>query len=564
MTLDPTRHFAPPGPGCWEIDAMHFPRPVTPFHAALFPGAMQASFREQSPRYGMLLEYLEFHFVNGFGYLCPRPVAAPKNATGAPPKLVFKLLLALHPAMRARVRSARTLATRKPWRADLALWDKEIKPAAIRAHLSLQAIDPTTLSQDDLLAHLDRCREHVRAMIRQHHRFTLTCMLPVGDFLAQAMDWTGLPATTILKCLHGASPISAGGSAELNQVTAALKSDADALTLLHSHQRPLDVLTGLRQRPGATGTRVNDYLERVSYRLIDGFDIGNPFALELPEMIVTGLKQAVAGDQRTELESLKAVTATVCNAVPEAHRPAFDELLADAREIDRLRDERGIYSEIWASGLARRAVLAAAVPLVQAGRLDKAEHLVEADYDEMRQLIGTDTGPSAADLAGRAHYRATATLADAPATLGPVSSGPPPLAWLPEATRRWERAVMTAISALFKEPEARSEAKVARGLAVSCGTYEGTARLVTSPADLSRIQKGDVLVTRSTSAAFNIVLPMLGAIVTDRGGALSHAAIVAREYGIPAVVGSRTATSLIPDGARVQVDGNTGEARVIG
>ena len=72
-----------------------------------------------------------------------------------------------------------------------------------------------------------------------------------------------------------------------------------------------------------------------------------------------------------------------------------------------------------------------------------------------------------------------------------------------------------------------------------------------------------MLVTGSTSAAFNVILPLLGAIVTDRGGQLSHAAIVAREYGIPAVVGTMRATSLIPDGALVRVDGTAGTVEVV-
>jgi len=73
-----------------------------------------------------------------------------------------------------------------------------------------------------------------------------------------------------------------------------------------------------------------------------------------------------------------------------------------------------------------------------------------------------------------------------------------------------------------------------------------------------------VLVTRSTASSFNVVLPLLGAVVTDRGGQLCHAAIVAREYGIPGVVGTREATTLIPDGARVRVDGARGEIHVLG
>jgi len=60
-----------------------------------------------------------------------------------------------------------------------------------------------------------------------------------------------------------------------------------------------------------------------------------------------------------------------------------------------------------------------------------------------------------------------------------------------------------------------------------------------------------------------VVLPLLGAIVTDRGGALSHAAIVAREYGIPGIVSTRTATADIPDGARVRVNGDAGTVEII-
>ena len=73
-----------------------------------------------------------------------------------------------------------------------------------------------------------------------------------------------------------------------------------------------------------------------------------------------------------------------------------------------------------------------------------------------------------------------------------------------------------------------------------------------------------MLVTESTSEAFNILLPLLGAIVTDSGGLLSHSAIVAREYGIPGVVGTREATERIADGTRVRVDGTPARSRCSG
>jgi rifampicin phosphotransferase len=124
------------------------------------------------------------------------------------------------------------------------------------------------------------------------------------------------------------------------------------------------------------------------------------------------------------------------------------------------------------------------------------------------------------------------------------------------------RATMIVIDAMFASSQEEHEEDKLRGLAASAGTYDGPARRVAGPTEFDRIQKGDVLVTESTTEAFNILLPLLGAIVTDSGGLLSHSAIVAREYGIPGVVGTREATDRIPDGALVRVDGDAGEVTV--
>jgi pyruvate,water dikinase len=125
------------------------------------------------------------------------------------------------------------------------------------------------------------------------------------------------------------------------------------------------------------------------------------------------------------------------------------------------------------------------------------------------------------------------------------------------------RAMGIVLGEMFGSSQEQHEEHRVRGLAASSGVYEGPARRVAGPAEFGRIAQGDVLVTESTSEAFNILLPLLGALVTDSGGLLSHAAIVAREYGIPGVVGTREATGLIPDGASVRVDGDAGEVVVL-
>jgi len=102
-----------------------------------------------------------------------------------------------------------------------------------------------------------------------------------------------------------------------------------------------------------------------------------------------------------------------------------------------------------------------------------------------------------------------------------------------------------------------------RGAAASPGRAEGTARVVRDAADLARVGPGDVLVATTTTPAWTPLFPSIAALVTETGGILCHAAVVAREYRIPAVVGAAGATAAIPDGARVRVDGDSGEIAIL-
>ena len=96
------------------------------------------------------------------------------------------------------------------------------------------------------------------------------------------------------------------------------------------------------------------------------------------------------------------------------------------------------------------------------------------------------------------------------------------------------------------------------GVAASPGIVRGTARLVLSLDDVDRLAPGEILVTYATAPPWTPLFAVAAAFVTDAGGWLSHCAVVAREYGIPAVVGTRIATRSIPDGAIVTVDGSRG------
>lgn len=507
------------------------------------PPAFKRGTNDFARFYGMLIDGLQIGYVNGFGYnqVIPAPDAEIPERFGR----------------------AEEVYEQKLWREQLRDWDENCKPAAIAKHRELQAVDPESLSDQELGAYLTRCRDHHAAMIAQHMRFTAGAMIPTGDFLAHVTEWTGLPPAELLGLLRGAAPVSAGGSNELDRLKAAFATDPLAREALASDADPGQVLVELRSLNGEAGQAVSNYLDLIGNRLLDGFDIAEPTALEVPDALLRAIRIAVSGEERAESDVDQRI-ADVRAKVPAAHQVTFDELLGEARLTYRLRDERGVYSDIWASGIMRRAALSAGRRVAGRGRIAEAEHLVDASLDEMCALVAGTDGPSADELAKRAEYRATHSAKEAPPVLGPPAPPPPDLSALPPAVGRLMGATFLALGHLFGSSEVQNEEKILYGLAASKGVYEGPARRVAGPSEFSRIVKGDVLVTESTTEAFNILLPLLGAIVTDNGGLLSHSAIVAREYGIPGVVGTREATERIMDGVQIRVDGDSGEVTVLG
>ena len=536
--------FVAPGPGTWTTDPVHSPRPSTRYKEELDPEPFVRGFSETMARYGALLGSLEHVSLHGFTYSTMVP-AKPEEI----------------PERFARAAEA---FEQKLWRHDLRHWDEVEKPKAIARSRELIATDLDGLSTEGLAAHLAECRDHHREMVYQHMRHTAPAIVPTGDFVTHAMEWTGLPPSELMPLLRGSAPVSGGGSDDFDRFVAAIAADEAAQELLSSDGDPAAIVDGLRNLAGEAGAAANAYLDLVGHRLVDGFDIGDPTLIELPEVLVRSLRTRLAGEGGPEDDSeLEERTARVRERVPEDKREDFDALLAEARLTYRLRDERGVFTDVWAAGITRRAALAAGKRLEAEGRIDEAEHFVEASFEEMQALLRGQGGPSAAELAARMRYRTTYTTDDVPAALGDPPAPPQDLAGLPPAAARMMRAIGFVLQSLFGSSDAPNEPTLLRGISASPGVCEGVARVVLDPREFSHLAQGDVLVAQSTSEAFNVLLPLLGAIVTDAGGLLSHAAIVAREYGIPAVVGTREATALIPDGARVRVDGAKGEVSIL-
>jgi phosphohistidine swiveling domain-containing protein len=200
----------------------------------------------------------------------------------------------------------------------------------------------------------------------------------------------------------------------------------------------------------------------------------------------------------------------------------------------------------------RRLFLELGRRFVAAGVLDCAEDIVLLTPTEMRetgeQLPRLDRRPLAAGRRAEMDYfRAIA----APPMLGSVSSGPPST-----------DPVTVAIGKFFgAPPRTTDEVGVVLGNSGSPGKAHGPARIVRSLQEAGKLGPGDVLVAETTAPPWTPLFATAAAIVTDTGGILSHCAVVAREYGIPAVVGTGRATSVFHDGELIEVDGDLGRVR---
>lgn len=547
-----TSNWEPPNPGPWQQDSAHNPVAQTPLLQEAYPPGFNRGFEEAFGAYGVLLDRLAMASINGFTYHQPQPFDLPGPDGPKDPEWIGAEF-----GRRAGV--AAQAFENRIWREGIRRWDEELKPASIARHRELD-VDLTALDDAQLQAHIDACLQQVTEMVFQHHRHNMHALVPVGDFLLQASSWTGRPPWALLAVFDGYSPVSSVVAPEIRPALEALRKDDAARALLLSKSDPADVLTQLRARL----PEVAEYVDAVHFRLLEGFDISNPTIGERPEAIVGRLQSALDIDADEALRRSDATAAELRAAVPEEHREAFDDLLGEARLVYRLRDERGIYSEIAAIGLLRLALLELGRRLEQRGRLGTATDILEVGTDELTALFAGAASPTAEELRARAVDRSDRTRAGAPRHLGPPPPPPPPVDALPPPLARLMSAVGFLIDGILGQKEApEGDATTIVGIPGAAGVVEGPVRLVRSIDDLFFLEPGDVLVAPTTGEAFNSMLHLVSAMVTDHGSFASHAAIVSREMGIPAVVGTFDGTSRLELAKRVRVDGTAGQVTIL-
>jgi phosphohistidine swiveling domain-containing protein len=551
---DQVLDWAPPAPGPWMQDRAHLPAAVTPLMQTAYPPGMMRGFAETLEPWGALLDGMGVHYVNGFAYMQPIPFDAPGPDGEKTPEH-------LGAEIGRRTELAAAAFEHRIWRDTLRQWDDEIKPTAIARHRELADIDLTELTDDGLRTQLHQRISWLTEMAYQHHRFNAMAMLPIGDFILHAVAWTGRPPVPMFAVYDGWSPVSGILPPELVPVVDAIRADPGARAILERETPPEERLAELCERVPA----VSEYLAGSGFRLAAGFDLTNPTIGERPDILLDRIRTALDHDRDASIQRSERIAAEIRADVPGEHRAEFDDLLTESRLVYRLRDERGLYSDAAAVGLLRLALIELGRRLFERGRINFMYDTLDLDEDEIDAILdGSDT-PTADELSARVAHRKAMSAAGAPPLLGPPPPEPPPVDQLPPPLARVMSALGFYIDGVLGDVQTPiGDDNLVVGVGGSGGVYEGPARLVRNFDDLFSLEEGDVLVTTATGESFNAFLSLIGAAVTDHGSFASHAAIMGREMGFPAVVGTVDATRRITNGAMVRVDGDAGTVTILG
>jgi len=238
---------------------------------------------------------------------------------------------------------------------------------------------------------------------------------------------------------------------------------------------------------------------------------------------------------------------------PGADRGKLRQALDLSLKMNPLTPDHHFYVDQGTNARVRLVLIAIGRKLAAARLLDRPEDVMYLHYNELRALMADPASVDAATLVSeRLDEREQAYRLRPREWVGTVTKTqldfPYYTLWgFPDKFYR-------------QQPEAKDELV---GLAASPGVVEATARVVDSPEEFDRVRQGEVIVCRMTNPAWVVLFTKVAGVVTDAGGVASHPAVVAREFGLPAVVGTSIATERIRTGDRVRVNGSTGLVSIL-
>jgi pyruvate,water dikinase len=306
--------------------------------------------------------------------------------------------------------------------------------------------------------------------------------------------------------------------------------------------------------------RIEPHQQEFGYKAIWSHEFVYPTWKENPTPIIEMLR----GYLETDYDYPTTITAVKQDLDKAIHELMDDVPAGEGREklqaaldlslrTNPLTPDHHFYIDQGTNARLRLVLIAIGKKLTAAGYIDDLEDVIFLRYNELRLLM---TNPAAIDartiVSNRRDEREQAFRVR-------------PREWVGTAT---QMALDFPYNMLWGFPEKfyrepPTTTGEIKGLAASPGVVEGPARVVTSLAEFDQVKKGEILVCRMTNPAWVVLFTKIAGLVTDAGGVTSHPAVVSREFGIPAVVGTSNATERIKTGDRVRVNGATGLVEVL-
>jgi pyruvate,water dikinase len=298
---------------------------------------------------------------------------------------------------------------------------------------------------------------------------------------------------------------------------------------------------------------------------IDHLDIPMGYLRDYIDRIEDG--QTIERPTKKLLAERDRIAAEYREMMDEEAQAVFDGKLGLSRTVFPYVEDHNFYIEHWSLGIFWRKMRELSRMLVNLGFWKDEDDMFFLSRNEVRDVLwdyaaswgigSAKQGPHYWPVEVERRRSIVSALAAQPPL--PALNNPPAVITEPftimlfgvtsENLKRWVGA------------EERGSAL--KGMAAAPGIWEGVARVLRSPDQLGELEKGEILVAPVTAPSWAPVFGKIGAVVTDIGGIMSHAAIVCREYGLPAVTGTGNASSKITSGMRLRVDGNTGTVTIL-
>ena len=442
-------------------------------------------------------------------------------------------------------------------------WLEELLPE-IKQHIAyFESCDLRGMSLNQLRAHLAETLKRVERM-GALHGVIMPMLFAMSQFEELYCElFEGATTLDALRLTQGFDNKTMEGDRALWRLSRTARSTPEVREILSKHAAG-EVIPALEKSVASQQflADLHKWLAYYGQRLNSAFALCEPSWIEDPTTAIQNLQAYVAmPNLRPEMEPA-ALAAEREKSVAEARlklagypQPIvarFETLLKAAQVAAIVHEDHNFWIDQRLFYHIRRVILEFGGRLAQAGELDAVNDVFYLTPDELQN--GRDL-PMKRLVQERKTEMEQFSQVTPPSMLGTMP-----------AFEMTDGGSM--VRALFKGEmspanTSNSEMNQVKGLPGSAGVARGTARVIHSLAEAGKLQPGDVLVTVSTEPPWTPLFATASAVVTDSGGVLSHSAVVAREYRIPAVVGTGNATTTFQDGQFIEVDGNAGTVRVV-